>query len=246
MKIKILFSVTTLFIGPLLAAQAGPAEDITSAAQKLGNEASYSWHTTVVLPAGTPLSPGPIDGKIEKDGLMHLTRSPIQNPPPGSQFPDVTLEILARGTNILVADPDPDGGWETLAGFQASDLVGPGRFVGDMMQHFKAPAAQAADLAGDSVHLTQTDGAYAGELSPAAAKELLAFPADSNATVSNISGTVEFWVKDGELMKFEYKVAGTAKSGDKEDQIKRDTTVEIQDVGSTKIRVPADAQKLLQ
>ena len=241
MKIKILS--TALLTGSLLAAQAGPADDVTSAAQKLGNETNYSWHTTVDFPAATPSSPGPIDGKIEKDALTYIKRSPIQDPPADSQFSNLTLEILMRGKTILVADPDPDGGWETLADFSASDLSGPGPFVGDMMRYFKTPAAQAAELVSDSANLAQKEDACDGDLTPDAAKKVLAVP--DNATVSNVSGTVQFWVKGSELTKYEYKVEGTVTSGDKTGQIKRDTTVEIQNVGTTTIHVPASAKKLL-
>src|SRR5277367_4734136 len=98
MKIKILFLVVLTV--SLLAAQAGPVDDVTSAAQKLGNEANYSWHTTVVGPAGSSLCPGPIDGKIQKDGLLYLKRFPVQDPLPESQFSNITLELLMSGNNI--------------------------------------------------------------------------------------------------------------------------------------------------
>ena len=241
MKIKILFLVGLTV--SLLAAQAGPVDDVTGAVQKLGNEANYSWHTTVDFPAATPSSPGPIDGKVEKGSLTYIKRSPIQNPPADSQFSNLTLEILMHGKTILVADPDPDGGWETLADFSSSDLSGPGPFVGDMIRQFKTPAVQAAELVNDSANLAQKEDSYAGDLTPDAAKRFLAAP--DNATVSNVSGTVQFWIKDGELTKYEYKVEGAVASGDKTEQIKRDTVVEIQNVGTTTIHVPASAKKLL-
>ena len=109
----------------------------TGAAQKLGNEANYSWHTTVDFPAATPASPGPIDGKIEKGGLMYLKRLPIQSPPPDSQFANLTLEILMRGKTVIVNDPDPDGGWQTLADYSSADFSGPGPFIADMLKQFK-------------------------------------------------------------------------------------------------------------
>src|ERR1700722_16468739 len=157
MKIKILFLVVLTV--SLLAAQAGPVDDVTSAAQKLGNKANNNWHTTVDFPACTPSSPGPIDGKVEKGGLTYIKKSPIQNPPADSQFSNLTLEILMRGETILVADPDPDGGWEPLADFSASDLSGPGPFVGDMIRQFKTPAVQAAELVNDSANLAQKEDA---------------------------------------------------------------------------------------
>lgn len=240
MKIKILFSAVLLTTS-LLASHAGPADDVASAAQKLGDESNYSWHTTVAGPAGSVISPGPIDGKIQKEGLVYLKRHPVQDPLPDAKFSNLVFEIMMQGNKILVHDPDPDGGWETLADFSASDLQGPGPFVSEMLKQFQTPAAQAAALAHDSSNLAQTDGAYSGNLSSDAAKKLLA---SGDAIISNASGTVQFWVSGGQLTKYEYKVTGTVKS-DTETQINRDTTVEIQNVGATTIAVPADAKKLL-
>jgi len=241
MKTKILLSAV-LLTASLLAIHADPAADVTGAAQKLANESNYSWHTTVVGPSGSVISPGPIDGKIQKDGLMYIKRHPVQNPLPDAKFSNLPLEIMMHGAHILVHAPDPDGGWETLADFIASDLQGPGPFVSDMMKHFQPPAAQAASLLIISDSLKLADGSYTGDLSADAAKKLLA---PGNATVSNASGTVQFWINDGDLTKYEYKVAGTVKSGDTETQINRDTTVEIQNAGATTITVPPDAKKLL-
>jgi hypothetical protein len=243
MKMKTQFLTTILFTGSLFITHASPADDVATAAQKLGNGGNYSWHTTVAGPAGSPLSPGPIDGKIKRvknDLLLYLKRNPVQNPLPDAQFSNLTLEILARGTNIVINDPDPDGGWQTLADFTANDLAGPGRFVSQMLRYYLRPDDQADELLRVSANLAPTDGGYAGDLSPDAAKKLLA---DGNSTVSNASGTVQFWISGGELTKFEYKVEGT--SGDNSTPIKCDTTVEIQNVGTTTINVPADAKKLL-
>lgn len=242
MKMKNLFSTTILFIGILLATHGSPTDYVTAAAQKLGDEANYSWHTTIAGPAGSPSSPGPVDGKIQKSGLVYFKRSPVQNPLPDAKFSNLTLELFMRGTKVVINDPDPDGGWQTLANFSANDLAGPGPFISQMAQNFKSPATLAAELAGDSANLAQTDGAYTGDLSPDAAKKLLA---DSNSTVSDASGTVQFWINGGELTKFEYKVGGTVTSGSNAGPIKRDTTVEIKNVGTTTINVPADAKKLL-
>jgi hypothetical protein len=69
MKKKILFSAMALLTGSLLAADSSPKDDVTNAAQKLGEETNHSWHTTVIVPEDAQFKPGPTDGKTEKDGL---------------------------------------------------------------------------------------------------------------------------------------------------------------------------------
>jgi hypothetical protein len=56
---------------------------------------------------------------------------------------------------------------------------------------------------------------------------------------------VKFWVKDGVLSKYEIKVKGTVSFNGNDRDIDRTTTVEIKDIGATKIQVPEGAQKKL-
>jgi hypothetical protein len=231
MKIKVLFSAAAVLTGSLFAVQAGPADDVTGAAQKLGSESSYGWHTTVVVPPDSPFKPGPTDGKTAK-GVTYINMS----------FRDNHTEIYLKGTNVVVTNPD--GGWETLADL-AKDDQGPGRFMAGMIRNFKSPPAQAADLVAGTSDLAQTNDAYAGNLTADAAKKLLTFRRGGNNSVSNPSGTVSFWVKDGELTKYEFHVKGTVTFNDNDVTIDRDTTVEIKDAGATTIDVPDDVKKLL-
>lgn len=230
---KIIFGTLIFLGGSLLAAQAGPADDVTAAIQKLAAEPDYSWHATVVVPAESRFKPGPIDGQTEKDGLTYLKVSMRDN----------TYQLFIKGTTVLVDDPDPDGGWQTLADFQSSDDEGPGRFLGYLTRNYKLPAAQAEDLAGDCQDLAQTNGAYAGELTSDVVSKLLRFR--GNDTVNNPSGSAQFWINNGELSKYEFHLKGTITFNDRDVTIDRDTTVEIKDAGTTKISVPNDAKKLL-
>ena len=86
---------------------------------------------------------------------------------------------------------------------------------------------------------------YASDLTPEGAKTLLTFRRGGNATVSNPSGSVKFWIKDGTLSKYEFKVKGTVTFNDNPIDVDRDTTVEIKDVGTTKMDAPDEAKKLL-
>lgn len=233
MKMKIMFSAVAAFTGSLVVTHAGPADDVTAAAKKLGGESSYSWHQTVVVPEDSQFKPGPTDGKTA-DGMTYVRLS----------FGDNTTEIFMKGTNAVLSNPD--GGWQTLADL-ASDDQGPGRFMVGMVRNFRTPAAQAAELAAGAKDLQAKDGVYSSDLTPDATKNMLSFGRrrGGNLNVNNPSGSVQFWVANGELTKFEYHVKGTISFNGNDREIDRDTTVEIKDVGSTKIQMPDDAKKLM-
>lgn len=219
-----------LITGSILAANAGPVSDVTSAAQKLGDEPSYSWSSTTIVPADSQFKPGPSSGKTKGD-MTYLKMS----------FRDNTMEVYIKGTNAVLTDPD--GGWQTLTDAESND-DGPARFIGGMVRNFKTPAAQAAILVAGCQDLTQTNGVYSGTLTADAAKGLLSFRR-GGANVSNPSGTAMFWVKNGELTQFESHLKGTVTFNDNDINIDRDTTVKISDVGTTTIPLPDDVKKLM-
>ena len=230
----ILLSVTALMAGSLAAAYADPAGDVTSAAQKLSSGANYSWRTTVVVPEGTRFRPGPTDGK-EAGNLTDVKMTMRDN----------HVEIIMNGTNTVLTDPD-DGTWEKLSDV---DTQGSGRYMTYMVRDFRAPAAQAVDLASDAQSLQQSGNSYSGALTEDGAKKFLPFGRGrrgGNASVTNPSGMVTFWIDNGQLTKFEYHVKGTVTFNGNDRPIDNDTTVEIKDVGTTQIQVPDDAKKLMQ
>jgi hypothetical protein len=231
MKKSILFGAMALLAGSLFAADSSPKDDVTNAARKLGDSANYSWHTTVVVPEDSQFKPGPTDGKTEKGGLTYVKLS----------FGDNTAEFVKKGESAALTSPD--GGWQSLTNMDSSQ--GPGRFMAGMVRNFKTPDAQAAELTASAKELKKDGDVYASDLTPEGAKTLLTFRRGGNATVSNPSGSVKFWIKDGTLSKYEFKVKGTVTFNDNPIDVDRDTTVEIKDVGTTKMDAPDEAKKLL-
>jgi hypothetical protein len=230
MKISIVFGIMALTAASLVAAESSPKDDVSSAAKALGEKANYSWTATVAVPADSRYHPGPTDGKTEKDGATQVTM----------KFGDNTTEIVLQGGKSAVHTED--GGWQSPSEL---DDQGPGRFLGAMIHNFKAPAAQAAELAGDVKELKKDGDVYSGDLTEEGAKALLQFRRGGNATVSDAKGSAKFWIKDGVLSKFESKVSGKVSYNGNDRDVDRTTTTEIKDVGATKVEVPADAKKKL-
>jgi hypothetical protein len=231
MKTQILCFATMTLATALFAADA--KEEVTAAAKKLGEKANYSWKTTVVVPEGTQFRPGPTDGKTEKDGIIHVK----------STFGENTTDIVKKGDKA--AFTNRDGEWQTLA--EVENQEGPARFRAGMVRNLRTPAEQAVEIAAGAKELKKDGDALAGDLTEEAAKNLMRFRrgGGDGPTISNAKGSAKFWVKDGVLTKYEFKVSGKMDFNGNEIDLDRTTTTEIKDIGTTKVEVPEGAKKKL-
>jgi hypothetical protein len=235
MKTNVLFGTIALVASSLIAADSSPKDDVKSAAKKLAEKSNYSWKTTVESTGGGGRRgrPGPTEGKTEKDGVTFISFTRGDN----------TIDAVLKGGKGAVKTAD---GWKSLSEAAEGEAGqgNPGRAIARMLQNFKAPAAQAEDLASKVKELKKADDAYAGDLTEEGVKELLsrgARPGGDAPTVSDAKGSVKFWVKDSALSKYEFKVQGKVNDRD----VDRTSTVEIKDVGSTKVEVPEGAKNKL-
>ena len=242
MKRQLVIGAITLLAGSLFAADA--KDDVKNAAKKLAGAGGYAWKSTVEAAGGGGggggMRPGPTEGKIGKDGMAMLTMTRGEN----------TTEAVVMGTKGAIKTAE---GWQSLAeaaeGGGGGGQPGRGGFMARRLQSFKAPAAEAEDLAGKTKELKKVDDALSGELTEEAVKGLLTFGPGRGGgeapAVSNAKGSVKFWLKDGVLAKYEVKVQGTVSFGGNDREIDRTTKVEIKDVGTAKVEVPEDAKKKL-
>jgi hypothetical protein len=225
----VLFCASALFVSNIIA---DSKEDLTKAAKALSEKGSYSWRTTVTVPADAQFRPGPTDGKTDKDGATYVKMS----------FNDSTTECVIKGKNVLIKNED--SGWESAADLENGE--GRGRFTAARMRNFKAPAEQALEIAEDLKELKKDGDAYSGDLTEEGAKKLMRFRRGGDGPqVSGAKGSAKFWVKDGVLSKFEYKVKGSMNFNGNDIDVDRTTTTEIKDVGATKVSIPEGAQKKL-
>lgn len=238
MKKNILFSMMILAASSLLAADSNPKDDVKAAAAALGAADNYSWHQTVEVPPDSQFKPGPTDGKTEKGGYTTLSMS----------FGDNTSEAIIKGTNCAIKTQD--GGWQSAAEALADNGGGfnPATMIVRMAQNLKTPDIQAANIAGQAKDLTSGTNGISGDLTDDGAKALLSFGGRRGGAtnVTNPKGSVTFTLADGKLVKYSFHVTGTVSRGGNDMDIDRTTTVEIKDVGTTKIEVPDDAKKKLQ
>jgi hypothetical protein len=228
MKRNLLFGFLLLAAGTLLA---DPKEDVTTAAKALGEKDNYSWKSTTEFGGNSRAS----EGKIEKDGATWLSMAARDN----------TIEAILKGSKGAIKTED---GWQSLED-AANDQQGPGRFMARRLKNFKAPAAEAQDIVTKVKELKVDEGAVVGDLTEDGAKSLLAFGGRGGGNnppeISGAKGNVKIWVKDGLVAKYVIHVQGTVTRNGNDQDVDRTTTVEIKDVGATKVKVPDEAKSKL-
>lgn len=217
----------------LLAADSDKA-DVTAATKKLSGE-NYTWKSTADFGNFSSTT----KGKTDKEGQMTLSITA------GDNTREAVLQKGGKG-----AIKSPEEGWQSLSELEnASGGGGRGRqFLLRRLQNFKAPADEAADLLAKVKDLTKEGDAYSGELNEDGAKDLLTRGRRRGREApeaKNAKASVKFWVKDGQLTKYELKQQGTVTIGGNERDVDGTTTVEISDVGTTKVEIPDDAKKKL-
>jgi hypothetical protein len=236
MKRNLALSTLLLVAGSLLAADS-PKDEVTGAAKALADKSNYSWKTTTEAAGNQNFRPGPTEGKTEKGGCTWLSLS----------MRDSKVEAVIKGDKAAMKSGDT---WESVAADSAAGggQQGPAQFLSRRIRTFKAPATQAQDILAKVAELKKDGDAYAGDLTEDGAKAQLAMGGRGGNNAPDISGakgSVKFWVKDGVLSKYEVKVQGKVSFNGNDRDVDRTTTVEIKDVGTTKLDVPEDATKKL-
>lgn len=240
---RFLLSTAAVVAGTALVASAAPKDDVADAAQKLSDAKNYSWKSTTERGGGGGgggnFRVGPTEGKTEKGGATLITMS----------FNDNTIEAVRQGEKGAVKTQD---GWQSFEELRQNAQGGGGQgrgFFGMGFRNQRNPAEEAQDLVKKSKELKKSGDAYEAELTDEGVKELLSFGGRRGGNAdnappppTNTSGTAKFWVKEGQLAKYEYHVKGTRSFNGQDREIDRTTTVEIKDVGSTKVEIPAEAK----
>lgn len=233
MKQIIILGLVGMVAGALNAADSSPKEQITNAAKRLGEQNNYSWTTSTKEADGSAGRLGAIEGKAEKGGVTFL----------GFSVGDLPVEVYMKGDKGTAKALE---GWQTFD--EIAQTGGTAAAVVRFLRSYQTPVTESAGLAGKANDLKEADGAIAGELKEDAVKEMLLFgtrrrEGQEPPKTTDAKGSVKFWIKDGALTKCEIKVQGKVTAGERESEINRTTTVEIKEVGTTKLEVPADAKQ---
>lgn len=245
-RVKPIIAVAGLAIatGCLLAAAADLKTEVKSAAKKLAEKGNYSWAMTTKSEGGGGGQQrgqvAPIVGKTDKEGCIYLTMK---------RQDDTTVEAVIKGEKYAVKTQE---GWQSGEELrQGGQGQGRGLFMARNFRNMKAPAVEAEALADKAKELKKADdGSVCGDLTEDGAKELLTRGRGGRGgqtppPPTDAKASVKFWLKEGALVKYEYNVQGKVTFGQnqQEREINRTTTVELKDVGTTKLDVPEEAKK---
>jgi len=227
---KNLLSIISLLVVSLPVAHADPKTEVVASIKKLGEQSGYSWsYTPKTEGSESARRQGPMEGKTEKGGATCLKGS----------LGEISYETASKGDKLVV---NYNGSWLSTA------EIGEDNRAIQRLKALKKPVEEAQSLLAKAVEIMkESDGAYSGDLAADAAKELFSLLGRRAAEAPVAKGSAKFWVKDGLLTKYEFKVRGKITVGEdkREVDISRTTTVEIKDIGSTKITLPEGAKKKL-
>jgi hypothetical protein len=227
MKKNILFAFSLLAAGAVLAADAGSTNQVRDAITKLQAAANFSWTTTVKIP-DSPFEPGPLKGRTEKGGYTMVKQD----------MGDNTLEAVFKGSKIALKQ---DGQW-----LLPSEAEGFAAMMAGWLTRSGTAADEAENMLKKAKELKAGEGdVFSSDYTEEGAKALLTF---GPTPPKSAKGSVKFWLKDGALNKFESHLKGMVTFGqDGEDrEFEMTRTFEIQDVGATKLDVPAEAKNKLE
>lgn len=233
MKRNVMIGALALLAGSLMAEE--PKDTVINAAKKLGEADNYSWKQTMENGGGGGFRAGPAEGKTQKGGYTWLSMTMRDN----------TIEAVKKGDKGAIKGEE---GWRSLTEASQGER-GPATFMARRIQNFKTPAEQAEELVGKVKDLKQDGDTYSGDLTEEGAKSLLMFGGrgrgggGNGPDISGAKGSVKFWVKDGQLTKYQTKVQGTISFNGNDRDVDRTTTVEINNIGTTKLDVPEEARK---
>lgn len=239
-----------LMAAALLGEAPDAKEDLLAAIKKLAEASGYAWTSTPKNNAPDAgggqggrrrTGAGPGEGKTEKDGAAWVSM----------KVGEASVEALVKGDKVAVKS---GAEWKAAPELQGGGQQGrpdPAAMIARGLRGFKTPAATAEGLVAQAREIkAEAEGLYTAELTEEGAKELLAGglgrPGGQGPAVADAKGAAKFWVKDGVLVKVEQTVSGKMTFGQREVPVDRTTTVDIKDVGSTKVEIPEEAKAKLQ
>lgn len=238
---KLMFGAVVCMSGVALAAP-DAKDEVVSGAKKLADASNYSWKQTTEGGFGA----GEQTGKHEKDGFTLISMT----------FGDNAVQLAKKGDKAVIKVGDE--GWKTpeeLAGAGGGDgQPNPAMFITNMVRSLKAPGDQAQETTSKLKTVEKDGDVYKATLTGEDASA--AMPrfggrrggGGGGAPPQLQNGKIELkmWAKDGVLSKYTMHVTGNLSFNGNDIDVDRTTTVEISDVGSTKVEIPDDAKKKLQ
>ncbi len=234
MKYTIALTTALLAAGAILAAETPPTNQVANAITKLKAATNYSWTSTLKI-GDNDIGLGPVNGQANKEGFAKMSQD----------YHSKTFEIVLKGEKVAYKGQN---GWQLLGKVDGFETL----FSANMARNGAAAQEAGITLKGVKELKALDGGALGGDLTSEGAADLFAFgprgASDDKGIpqTKNAKGSVKFWIKDGMLTKYEMYLQGTVTTADNEGDVDMTKTIEIQNVGTTKMDVPTEAKEKLQ
>jgi len=250
MRTRHLLAITATLLLATTSAWADAKDDLAAAVKKLGDAPNYTFTSTTENQGGFGGGPQVTKGQAEKGGYATIS-VPLfafggDAPPP--------LEVVMKGDKTVAKMPN---GWKTPAELAAAQPPADGGFnFGPEQQAMFAlgnvalPTTTAKDATAKLDNIKKENDVISADLPADVAKGLLAFrggPAGAPAPeVASPKGDIKLTLKDGAITKLVLHLTGSMDFGGGQPfDINRTTTIELKDVGTTKVTAPDEAKKKL-
>lgn len=210
---------------------ADPKETVVAAAKKLADAGGYTW---VNKRDGSRFFQGQVKGQVRKDGAVL-----VENP--GMQGDTYLMAISGEHRAAETQD-----GWQSLAEMQNAE--GFGRFFARMVEQFKTPSEEIADLVQHVEAFTGEGDSVEGKLKTDGVEAMLSFGGrgGQGPEISNPSGHLKVSLKDGSLTGYVLTLKGSMSFNGNDFELDRISNVTISEVGSTEFEIPEAAQAKLK
>jgi len=231
-----LVSIALIAAGSI--ALADVRDDVKAAAKKVADGENYTWVTTTEI-EGANWTPAKITGKAMTGGVAVIT---------SERDGEVTTAVVKGDKGVLKTDD----GWKTAEDLRTAGGGGGGGRGGNrgaMLLRTRMPASEAIRIADKTKELKAANGVVSGDLTEEGAKELATLgrgrAGGQAPEAKNAKGSIQYWVKEGQLAKMQVKVSATVSVNGEDRDMARTTTYEIRDVGTTQVTAPDAAKKAL-
>jgi putative heme-binding domain-containing protein len=226
-----------------------PKAIVSEAVQKLAEGSNYSWKTVLRTEGGGLGGDFSATGMMITDGYASV-----------SSKSQGGFEIVRKADKTAVLF---DGLWMTIDQAGARSRASGGGFNPALITGLKLPIAQLNDLLGKLTEFKRDGDLITAELDGPAATELINVgvllggrrgppggrpPGGGRsgvATLNDVTGTMTFTVKAGQLTGFTIKLSGTRESNGNQDKVSRTATTTFSEVGSTEFELAPDAKEIV-
>ena len=219
---------------PLRAA--APAEPLFAALDALQAAPNCTWVIATEM-TGAPFNVAPIRGRTDSEGWLVLE----------AELPGTVRRAAGRGRDRVVEAAD---GWRS--GAEIEGLRAEERQVARDLGAVPTPVDELTGLLPILGGLRrEADGSYFGAVPEDTAERLIRAIVSGRAPGGFVPelrapfGNVRVWLRDGRLQRYVISAAATASLPFGTKEIKRVSTVEIREVGATRVDVPAEAKAKL-